>query len=323
MPAGGTLTPRAGRASAHTAPPIHARSDGLAREPGVDANGAAFPQRPAVLEGPARCFPGGARGRSGSVAVLLAAAGPDEGEGLAVLVVEEIGVDRSVEARIVELDREIVAALAGALRPGGPDLGATDKDPVAGGVVVGPVGSGTMRTPLVWTLRVTISPWNSWPDFLKVPMLAMSLLLAVRARDHRGLDGDLQAEGDRRRTPSGRSAAEDGGGETFLPREEWAEPRGRKSRPPPLRHRRSRRSRPSARSSHQRPAWLAGPTASQEKTWRISSGPHKRSGSSGEGKETLAGKMGGPSSNRQPGQRTQPASGACVRRGRRRSIEAP
>jgi hypothetical protein len=31
-------------------------------------------------------------------------------------------------------------------------------------------------------------------------MLAMSLLLDVRARDHRGLDGDLQAEGDRRRT---------------------------------------------------------------------------------------------------------------------------
>jgi hypothetical protein len=27
----------------------------------------------------------------------------------------------------------------------------------------------------------------------------------------------------------GRSAAEDGGGETFLPREEWADPRGRKS----------------------------------------------------------------------------------------------
>src|SRR2546430_16813433 len=57
-----------------------------------------------------------------------------------------------------------------------------------------------MRTPLVWTLRVTISPWYSWPDFLKVPMLAMSLLLDVRTRDHRGLEGDLQAEGDRRRT---------------------------------------------------------------------------------------------------------------------------
>src|SRR5208282_5362607 len=37
--------------------------------------------------------------------------------------------------------------------------------------------SGTMRTPLVWTLRVTISPWKSLPDFLKEPMLAMSLLL--------------------------------------------------------------------------------------------------------------------------------------------------
>src|SRR6266851_2053490 len=87
-----------------------------------------------------------------------------------------------------------------------------------------------MRTPLVWRLRVTISPWSSWPDFLKEPMLAISLLLAVfELRDHRGLDGDLKAEGDRRRTHSGRSAAEDGGGETFLPREEWAKPRGRKS----------------------------------------------------------------------------------------------
>src|SRR5262249_20244292 len=63
-----------------------------------------------------------------------------------------------------------------------------------------------MRTPLVWTLRVTISPWYSWPDFLKVPMLAMSLLLGVRARDHRGLDGDLQAEGDRRRIHLGAEA---------------------------------------------------------------------------------------------------------------------
>jgi hypothetical protein len=77
---------------------------------------------------------------------------------------------------------------------------------------------------------VTISPWNSWPDFLKEPMLAMSLLLAFfELRDHRGLDGDLKAEGDRRRTRSGRSVAEDGGSETFLPREEWAKPRGRKS----------------------------------------------------------------------------------------------
>src|SRR5882757_5872340 len=77
-----------------------------------------------------------------SVAVRLAAAGPDEGEGLGVFIVEEVGVDRGVEARIVELDREIIAALVGALRPGGTDLGATDVDPVARSVLVGPVGLG-------------------------------------------------------------------------------------------------------------------------------------------------------------------------------------
>jgi hypothetical protein len=58
----------------------------------------------------------------GSVAVL-ARPRPDEGVGLGVFVVEEVGVDRSVEARVVQLDREIIAALAGTLRPGGPDLG--------------------------------------------------------------------------------------------------------------------------------------------------------------------------------------------------------
>jgi hypothetical protein len=59
----------------------------------------------------------------GSVAVLSAGAGPDEGVAVAFLVVEEVGVDRRVEARVVQLDREVVAALVGALRPGGPDLG--------------------------------------------------------------------------------------------------------------------------------------------------------------------------------------------------------
>jgi hypothetical protein len=88
---------------------------------------------------------------------------------------------------------------------------------------------------------------------LNEPMLAMSLLLAVfELRDHRGLDGDLKAEGDRRRTRSGRSAAEDGGGETYLPREEWALAQGKKVSPPPLRFRRSRRSRPSADQANER-----------------------------------------------------------------------
>ena len=78
----------------------------------------------------------------GSVAVGLSAAGPDEGEGFTILVVEEVGIDRSVEARIVQLDREIIAALGGALGPGGADLGAPNIDAVAGSVIVGPVGLG-------------------------------------------------------------------------------------------------------------------------------------------------------------------------------------
>src|SRR5260370_24542015 len=75
-----------------------------------------------------------------SVAVGPAAARPDQAEGLAVFVIEEVGVDRRGEARIVELDREVIAALAGALRPRGTDLGAADKHPVARCVVARPAG---------------------------------------------------------------------------------------------------------------------------------------------------------------------------------------
>src|SRR5215471_10914190 len=110
-----------------------------------------------------------------------------------------------------------------------------------------------MRTPLVWTLRVTISPWYSWPDFLKVPMLAMSLLLDVRARDHRGLDGDLQAEGDRRRTHLRAEAQRRMAAVRLSCLARNGRAQGKKVSPPPLRPRRSRRSRPLARSSHQSP----------------------------------------------------------------------
>jgi hypothetical protein len=88
----------------------------------------------------------------------------------------------------------------------------------------------------------------------------------MRARDHRGLDGDLQAEGDRRRTrlragaqrrmAAGRlSCLARGMGEPGSPRA-WSagwQAQGEKVDPPPLRQRRSRRSRPLARSSHRRP----------------------------------------------------------------------
>src|SRR6516225_316970 len=87
-----------------------------------------------------------------------------------------------------------------------------------------------MRTPLLCKLKVTISPWNSWPDFLKVPIFAMSLLLGCSSP--RPSRPRWRSAGRRRSPPhpsSGRSAAEDGGGESFLSREEWAKPRGRKS----------------------------------------------------------------------------------------------
>src|SRR5262249_13332136 len=111
--------------------------------------------------------------------------------------------------------------------------------------------SGTMRTFFVWTLKVTISPWNSPPTFLKEPMLAMSLLLGcfepATAAASMAI-GKPEAIDDAPLV--GRNAAEDGGGESFLPREEWASAQGKKVSPPPLRLRRSRRSRRLARSSH-------------------------------------------------------------------------
>src|SRR6266404_5403118 len=95
-------------------------------------------------------------------------------------------------------------------------------------------------------------------------MLAMSLLLAVS--NPRPSRPRWRSAGRRRSAThprAGRSAAEDGGGETFLPREEWAKPRGRKSIRPPLRLRRSRRSRPLARSKPLRgPMARVRPTAS-------------------------------------------------------------
>jgi hypothetical protein len=119
-------------------------------------------------------------------------------------------------------------------------------------------------------------------------MLAMSLLLCCSSP--RPSRPRWRSAGRRRSTThpsSGRSAAEDGGGETFLPREEWAKPRGRKS------HRRrcgtgdrgaavlwpdqAVRGRVARRSD-----------STEEKTWRISNNLHKRPATSGDGKETLA-----------------------------------
>lgn len=74
--------------------------------------------------GPARNVRAG-RCVGGSVAIATVGTAPDEVEPLAVFLVEEVGIDRSGEARIVQFEAEIVAALIGLLRPGGTDFGAT------------------------------------------------------------------------------------------------------------------------------------------------------------------------------------------------------
>jgi hypothetical protein len=68
-------------------------------------------------EGPGRGVAGGC-----SVAVRAAAARPDQIVRV-VIAAEQVGEDGGGEARVVELDREVVTALIGALGPGGPDLG--------------------------------------------------------------------------------------------------------------------------------------------------------------------------------------------------------
>ena len=93
--------------------------------------------------------PPGGPGRGGAevlIGVGLAAAGPDEVEAFAILVLDGVRVDRSVEARAVQLDREIVTLLRGALRPSGADLGEADEDPMAQRIPAGAAGSRVMRT---------------------------------------------------------------------------------------------------------------------------------------------------------------------------------
>src|SRR5262249_46931172 len=205
-----------------------------------DTTRAAQKHRPVAL--------GGAFCRSGSVAVLLAAAGPDQGEGVAVL--DEVGVDRSREARIVELDREVVAAFARALRPGGPVLGASGIAPNAGALVAHPIGlrddayalalqaqGDDLALELVARLlegadicHVT-SPWLFEPATIAASM-AICRPKAIAAAP---VFGPERSGGWRRRD--------------FVGSRGMGEAQGKKVSPPPLRHRRSRRSRPLARSS--------------------------------------------------------------------------
>src|SRR6185312_16049278 len=154
-------------------------------------------QKPRPRDRAGRCRWGG------SVAVALAGARPDEGEALAVLVVEEVGEDRRVKRRIVELEREIIAALVGALRPSGPDLGPAHIDPVAGSVVVGAVGLGHDAHAFGLEAEGDDLALEIAVDLLeRTDVSHVTSPCCFRARDHCGLDGDRRAGDDRRRTRS-------------------------------------------------------------------------------------------------------------------------
>ena len=64
--------------------------------------------------------PGGA-GQGGAVRSVAVAAGPDQAVAALVLALDQGGVDRSREARVVELDRAVGAALVRGLLPAAPN----------------------------------------------------------------------------------------------------------------------------------------------------------------------------------------------------------
>ncbi|KXV73648.1 hypothetical protein AD953_15470 [Acetobacter malorum] len=72
-------------------------------------------------EGPARTDRTGFAGASVAVAAAVRTR-PDQVVALAVLAIDEIGENRGIEARIVELETQIIAALVGAPGPSRPDL---------------------------------------------------------------------------------------------------------------------------------------------------------------------------------------------------------
>src|SRR5215510_8933409 len=119
-------------------------------------------------------------------------------------------------------------------------------------------------------------------------MLAISLLLCCSSP--RPSRPRWRSSGRRRSTThpfAGRSPAEDGGGGTFLPREEWAKAQGKKVSPPPLRQgdRGIAVLWPKIKPSRGR---VGRPPDSLGGRRRGKHGPYKRPGPMGEGMETLA-----------------------------------
>lgn len=157
----------------------------------------------------------------GSFAVLAASPGPDEAERFLAAfddgVVEKVGVDGLGEARIVQLEAQIIAVLVRALGPGGADFGAADEDPVGGGVLA--IGAVLGNNADVLRLHVE---GDDFSDILVAGLLEgsdgchVNSPIGFRSRARRGLDGDRQDRDDPPTQPLARSASGGRRGRTFL-----------------------------------------------------------------------------------------------------------
>src|SRR6266446_5819751 len=135
-----------------------------------------------------------------------------------------------------------------------------------------------MRTPLAWTLRVTISPWNSLLlDFLKEPMVAISLLLGCSSPRPLRPRWRSSAAGDRRRTrraeaqrrmAAARLSWLARNGRRRVPALAGWQAQGKKVSPPPLRQ--GDRGFAVLRRDHaiKRPRGLRARQPCKEKTWQ-------------------------------------------------------
>src|SRR6516164_4581009 len=78
----------------------------------------------------------GERGVSALVRSVGVAAGPDEYELVLAFDCDQRGEDRYREARVVELDGDVIAARVRGLLPGGAEFGSAGVDAVIGSLVV-------------------------------------------------------------------------------------------------------------------------------------------------------------------------------------------
>src|SRR5258707_3030416 len=256
-----------------------------------------------ALEIPPGLLRAGRCRRCRSVAVGPAAARPDQAEGLAAFVIEEVGVDRRGEARIVELDREVIAALAGALRPGGGDLGAADKDPVAWRVVAGPAGLGNDADAfgldaegddLALELGAGLLEGTDGCQVVSPGLFEPATIATSMAIDRpQAIDDAPLGAGAQRRMAAERLSWLARNGRSRGPRACGVASPGEESLAAAIAARRSRLCRPAARSRHQEAAGVARQTALQGEDV-ADMGPGKRPGSTGEGTETLAYRRAGP-----------------------------